>query len=379
MATSSAAPHYVVKLQGYDGEEKENELKTDIQSILVERDMFQPDMASIVLSNEGGKYATLPLASTVQINIGDEAGEPVFYGEIIGLEPIYRGGDKQRIIVRCMNKLHRLLRLRKSLTWTDKKDQQILEAVVGDAGLKLEWKHEKSIAYKHVYQHNQTDLEFLRMRAARMGCHVWCIDSTVHVKQPDLQQQPAVKLNTNKPVGDTESSIKSFTPRLSSANILKKVTVKGWNPETKELIVGDYAAQDSKLGPDNAVKASGDLGKEETFTVDHPIWSQEEAVALAKARHVDLSLSYISGECELTLDPKRTLGEVVSITVNEEPDTKDTDPFNGRYYVMGVTHRLVFNKGKDGGYSTTLRVARDAQKQVAEDARAQQGQQAGAA
>jgi hypothetical protein len=380
MASSTAAPNYGIKIQGFDSDEKQAEVKTDVQSFVVERDMFQPDMASIVISNEGGKYSAIPLAATVQINIGDDAGEPIFFGEVIGLEPIYRGGDKQRMVIRCMNKLHRLLRLRKSLTWTDKTDQQILEAVVGDGGLKLEWKHEKSIPYKHVYQHNQTDLEFLRTRAARMGCHVWCVDTTVHVKQPDLQQQPAVKLSVSKPVGDKgESTIKSFTPRLSSANILKKVTVKGWNPETKELIVGDYAAQDSKLGPDNAVKASGDLGKEETFTVDHPIWTKEEAVALAKARLVDLSLSYISGECELTLDPKRTLGEVVSITANEEPDTKDTDPFNGRYYVMGVTHRVVINKGKDGGYSTTLRLARDAQKQVAEDARQQQGQQAGAA
>jgi uncharacterized protein len=379
MASSTAAPHYVITLQGYESEEKQNEIKTDVQSFVVERDMFQPDMASIVISNEGGKYSALALAATVEISIGDDAGESVFKGEVIGLEPIYRGADKQRIVIRCMNKLHRLLRLRKSLTFTDKTDEEILKAVVGDAGLTLAWKHEKSIPYKHVYQHNQTDLEFLRTRAARMGCHVWCVGDTVHVKQPDLQQGPAVKLSTSKPVGDAgESTIKAFTPRLSSANILKKVTVKGWNPETKELIAGDYSAQDSKLGPDNAVKASGELGKEETFTVDHPIWSQEEAAALAKARLVDLSLSYITGECELTLDPKRTLGEVISITVNEEPDTKDTDPFNGRYYVMGVTHRVVMNKGKDGGYATILRVARDAQKQVAEDVRGQQ-QQAGAA
>lgn len=372
MGSSTAAPNYKVKLDGSE----QSEIQTDLMSFSIERDMYQPDMATLVLSNQGGEYSVWKLGAELEICIGDEDGTSVFKGDVVGLEPIYRGGEPSRIVVRAMNRLHRLLRLRKSVTFTDKSDKDILTQVVGDAGLRLDWKHEKNIVYKHVYQHNQTDLEFLRTRAARMGCHVWCVDKTVFVKQPDLQQQPAVKLNTSRPGGDeSAATIKSFTPRLSTANILKKVTVKGWNPETKELITGNFSAQDSRLGPKNAVSAASALAAEETFTVDHPIWSNEEAVALAKARLVDLSLSYITGECELTMDPARTLGEVVSITVNEEDETKDDDPFNGRYYVMGVTHR--FGK-KEGGYTTVLRLARDAQTQVADDV-PREDQQAGAA
>jgi hypothetical protein len=268
-----------------------------------------------------------------------------------------------------MNKLHRLLRHRKSLTFTDKTDQQILSQVVGDASLSLEWKHEKSIAYKHVYQHNQTHMEFLRTRAGRMGCHVWCVGDKVYVKQPDLQQDPKVVLSTSKTGGDpAKATIRAFTPRLSSAGILNTVTVKGWNPETKELITGSFSVQNSKLGTQTGVAGSGSLGTNETFTVDHPIWSKEEADALAKARLVDLSLTYITGECELSGDPERDLGEVVAIFPNVNPETKDTDPFNGRYYVMGVTHRYVISRtNKDGGYSTTLRLARDAQLKIAAD------------
>jgi phage protein D len=368
MPGSVAAPHYRIVLDKKD----RPEIQTDLLSFVIERDMFQPDMATIVLSNQGGQYSGTELGAPVEIFIGDDDGTSVYQGEVIGLEPVYRGGEKSRIVLRAMNKLHRLLRLRKSRTFTGKTDSAILKEVVGDAGLKLEFKHEKDqqkpLEYKHVYQHNQTDIEFLRTRAARIGCHVWCVGDVVHVKQPDLQQQPKVKLNTSRPGGDeaTTAAIKSFTPRLSTANILKKVTVKGWNPETKELIVGEYSAQTSKLGPTNAVTAAKKLAAEETFMVDHPIWSKEEADVLAKARLVDLSLGFITGECELTLDPERTLGEVVSITVNGEDDTKQTDPFNGRYYVMGVTHRFV-TASKEGGYTTALRVARDAQQQVADD------------
>src|SRR3954470_11235778 len=142
-------------------------------------------MAAIVLTNQNNMYSALKLAGPVEVHIGEDK-VAIYKGEIVGLEPIYKAGEKSKIVIRAMNKLHRLLRKRKSMTFTDKSDQQILSAVVHEAGLSLDWKHDKSITYKHVYQHNQTDLEFLRTRAARMGCHVWCVGKKVHVKQPDL-------------------------------------------------------------------------------------------------------------------------------------------------------------------------------------------------
>ena len=111
-----------------------------------------------------------------------------------------------------MNKMHELLRKRKSMTFTDKTDQQILTQVVGDAGLSLDWKHEKSITYKHVYQHNQTDLEFLRTRAARMGCHVWCVDTTVYVQAARPAERRRSSSSRSTSVGDGHQ-LRAFTPR----------------------------------------------------------------------------------------------------------------------------------------------------------------------
>jgi phage protein D len=273
---------------------------------------------------------------------------------VLGMEAVYKGGQTTRLLVRAVNKMHRLLRFRKSLTFADKSDQQIISQVCGDAGLSLEWKHEKSITYKHVYQHNLTDLEFIRTRAARMGCHVWCVDTKLFVKEPDLGASSGIKLSV-----DAGGNLRGFTPRISSASVVKKVTVKGWNPETKELITGEASAQNSPLGSQNAVAACGDLGKEETFTVDHPIWSKEEADALAKARLRDLNLTFMTGEAEIAGDPNVEMGKSVEIEANAQGGD---DPFNGKYYVMGITHRHTMPKSKDGGYVTIIKFARDAQK-----------------
>jgi uncharacterized protein len=329
-------------------------------SFVVDRDINQPDMATIVLYNQDHRYSKLAVAAPVEILVSSQGGQKSIYkGEVVGLEPVYRAAEKQRISIRAMNKFHRLTRKRKSVTFTDKTDQQILQQVVSDSGLTLAWKHETSITYKHVYQHNMTDMEFVRMRAARMGCHIWCVGDTLNVKQPDLQQGPKQTLNIDSAISN-QPQLRGFHPRMSSAPIANKMTVKGWNPETKQLITGTATAQASKLGSQNASAASGNMGNEENFTVDHPIWSAEEATAIAKAKLQDASLTYMTGECECVGDPSYDLGTVVKLNINtQDPE----DVFNGLYYVMGVTHRYVGSgKERDAGYVTHLKLARDAQK-----------------
>lgn len=325
----------------------------DFLSFVVDRDMYQPDMAAVVLSNQndiyGGKFT---IGLSLEIKVGSPAVS-VYKGEIVGIEGLYKGKKATTITFRGMNKMHRLLRKRKSITFTEKTDQAILKDVVKDAGLDLKWEHKTSITYKHVYQHNQTDLEFLRTRAARLGCHVWCVDKEIFVKEPNFGNSSGLKLSV-----DDGDALKAFTPRINSSSVVTKVTVRGWNPETKELITGDASAETSALGTQGAVAACGDLGKEETFTVDHPIWSAEEAKAIAKARVRDLNLQFMTGEAECKGTTEAELGQTIEITANKHAG----DPFNGNYYVMGITHRLSMPKGDAGGFLTTFRVARDGQK-----------------
>lgn len=321
-------------------------------SYTVDRDINQPDMAQIVVSNQGHTYSSKKIGGTVTIKTG---GESVFTGEILGAEPTFKGGEKTRMLIRAVDKSHRLHRHRKSQTFQDKGDQDILNQVVGDAGLSLAWKHDKNIQYKHVYQHNQSHMEFVRWRAGRMGCHIWCKDTTLNVKQPDFSDDAGMELKVDE--NSSGGQLRSFQPRMNSSNIVNKMTVKGWNPEKKELITGEATAQSSPLGSQNAAEASGSLGKEESFNVDTPIWSKEEADAIAKARLMDRLLTFITGEAHITGNPKVDLAQVVKITANSQGQ----DPFNGKYYIMGITHRHTAPKAREGGYITILRLGRDAQ------------------
>ena len=330
---------------------KEPVAQSEFISVVIERDMFQPDMAAITLSNKNdifsGKYK---VGDPCEVSFG-QGGKPVFIGEIVGFEGLYKGGETTRLTIRAMNRMHRLLRKRESTTYKEMNDQEMITKALENSGLTLEFEHKKAIKYDLVYRHNLTALEFIRMRAARIGCYVWCVDKTLHVKEPDFSKMGSIELSA-----DQSGNLRTFTPRLNSATATKKVTVQGWDPEKKEIITGTATQTKSALNSKDCVEASGELKTEETFTVDLPIMTKEEADVLATARLRDLNMQYLTGEAEMFGTHEAELGTVCKVTANAQ-DPKD--PFNGKYYIVGITQRHTLPKTPEGGQMTILKLARD--------------------
>lgn len=333
---------------------------------VVDQDLNQPWMAVVTLQNKGNRHSnTHAQGDAVEIKVSDD-NKTIFKGEVVGIEPTFEAGGESKCVIRAFDKLHRLLRGRKSRTFQNQSDNDIVNTVVGDHGLSAQCGSDVNIQHKHVYQHAQTDLEFLRLRASRIGYSVWVEDTTLHFEKPKTDQDSGIefKISKNPGPGANNHRIKKFAPRISSAGIVKKVTVRGWDPEKKAEIVGEATASGSKLGATNAAAASNTFGEVKTFTVDHPIASVEEAKAIAQAKLDDYSMGYVTGEAECIGNAAYKPGIVVKITVDEE---HADDMFNGKYFLTGCAHMYSHGGGghgasAGGGYTTVLKVARDAQK-----------------
>jgi uncharacterized protein len=344
----------------FDGAEVED---SDVISFVVERDLGQPDMAVITLRNDHHKHTKdRNPAQAVEIKAGGatEGAQKasVFKGEIVGIEPSYKAQGDSRVVIRCFNKMHRMIRGKKSKTYQNMSDQDIVSQIVGDHGLSAECGSDPKITHEHVYQHNQTDLEFIRVRGARLGFAVWCEDTKLYFDAPKTDQDSGIELKIEEAA---EHHLKAFHARVSAANVVNKVTVRGWDPKKKEEIVGEATAAGSRLGSTNASSAAGELGSAVTFTVDHPIYSVAEAQAIAKSKLGEHMMSYLTGEAECRGHGAYKPGIVVKVTVNA--DTPD-DRFNGKYLVTGVTHKYTHGTGGSptGGFVSVLRVSRDAEK-----------------
>lgn len=345
----------------------------DVMTITVDLDLMQPGMALITLRNKlhqySGKYKP---GDAVEVKMGggtrrSDTGagsgdkKTIFKGEIVGVEANFKQGGDPKLAIRAFDKLHRLTRGKKSKTYQKQDDQAIASAIAGQHGLSAQCGSTPKIKHEHVYQHNQTDLEFLRSRAARLGYSLWVEDTKMFFDAPKLDADSGLEFVLDQQPKDGKGDqLKSFNARMSNALVVKKVTVRGWNPEKKEEIVGEESAAGSKLGSSNAASSLGDFGEVVTFTCDHPIFSVEEAKAIAKAKLNEASMGFLTAEAEAMGNAGIKAGIVVKIKVNlDDP----SDRFNGKYLVAGCTHRYsADNKGTEGGYSTFMRLARDAEK-----------------
>lgn len=345
----------------------------DVMTIVVDLDLMQPGMAVVTLRNKLSQYSSkFKPGDKVEIKMGggtrrNDAGsgsgdkKSIFSGEIVGSEGSFKQGGDPKLSVRAFDKLHRLLRGKKSKTFQKQTDQDIASAIAGEHGLSAQCGSTPKIKHEHIYQHNQTDLEFLRSRASRLGYSLWVEDTKMFFDAPKLDADSGLEfILDQQPKDGKGDKLKSFNARVSNAGVMKKVTVRGWDPEKKAEIVGEASAEPSKLGSSNAASSLGDFGEVATFTTDHPIRSKEEANAIAKAKLQEAAMNYLTAEAEAMGNAGLKAGIVVKIKVNLDDAS---DPYNGKYLVAGCTHRYsADNKGSEGGYSTFMRLQRDATK-----------------
>jgi phage protein D len=345
----------------------------DVMGITVDLDLMQPGMALITLRNKLSQYnEKFKPGDPVEVKMGggtrrNEGGtgtgdkQTIFKGEVVGVEASYKQGGDPKLSIRAFDKLHRMLRGKKSKTYQKQSDQDIASALASQHGLSAQCGSTPKIKHEHVYQHNQSDLEFLRTRAARLGYSVWVEDTKMFFDVPDLGKDSGLEfILDQQPKDGKGDKLKAFNGRMSNALVVKKVTVRGWNPEKKEEIVGEESAKSSKLGSSNAAASLGDFGEVVTFTCDHPIFSVEEAKAIAKSKLDEASMGFLTAEAETMGNAGIKVGIVVKIKVSLDTPT---DRFNGKYLVSGCTHRYTAdNKGTEGGYSTFMRLSRDAEK-----------------
>ncbi len=309
------------------------------------------DRVTLVL--EFGQNQKLPsVGDAIELDFKADGNPAVvgFAGEIVGVEPAFNNrGAVASATIRAFDKLHRLTRGKKERTFQGKSDADIARALAAEAGLAFgETGPEATQKYDHVYQHNQTDLEFLRTRAARIGYQVWVEDTTLRFARP--VEPVHVSLGCPSGASGPDAAVRVFHPRLSSASAIKKVIVRGWDPERKEEIVAE--ATRPAIALSEAARKGGflasagqelDLGRVSALETATTLYGAADG-ALAAATSLDLS-------AEADTDGHALLRAGTEVTL-VDGDKR----FGGKYLVIGASHR--FERGAKDGWHTFLRLVR---------------------
>ncbi len=301
--------HLHVKIGGKD---LEPTIQAHILQVTVDQQVHLPRMFEIRLYDPGVKLldeGPFRLAALVTIAAKTSAQKLVtlITGEVTALEPEFGRGMIAELVVRGYDRSHRLYRACNSKTYQNVKDSDLARQFAEKAGLKAQVDATPTV-YEHIYQCNQSDLQFLQQRAWRTGYECFVAGDTLYFRKPDTLKAAAT-------IAWGEDLL-SFRPRLTVAEQVAETLVRGWDVQRKLPIIG--RAQGGNLypklaGQQNGTQSAGTFGDSRLVIVDQPVVSQAEADILATARQNELSGAYIEADGEAYRRPDIEAGLLITI------------------------------------------------------------------
>lgn len=324
--------------------------RADVASVTVVDDVGGLSMVELVLHNWDPDALTVTWSdaalfapgAAVEVWLGEvDDLHQVLSGEVTGLEPTFGAGAAPTLTVRGYDLGHRLARDRRTRTYARQKDSAIAAQVARAAGLRAQVA-DSGIVHEYVVQHNQSDLEFLRERAALLGYEVYVRDKVLHFAPPPLRA-------TGAPTLEVGREIVEFTPRLRALSQVDQVSVRGWDVKKKATVVGT-ARPGTLLGrAGGGAQAKRAFGAATEVGVGTPAAVRARADQIAGAALDGRMLDFVTGEVRCSGDARLRAGAVVQI---KGAGTR----FSGNYYVRTVTHTL----SPGAALRTDLDVARNA-------------------
>jgi phage protein D len=246
-----------------------------ILRVVVDTHLHLPDMFEITILDEDGdslSTAGLDIGTEVEVSgakAGDTSPTTLIKGEVTSIEAVC-ADLSVHTVVRGYDKAHRLQRTRKTRTFVNQTDGDIVGKIARDAGLTTGGVDDPGIAHDHVAQVNQTDWDFLEQRAAELGYETGMADGELYFRKASgpaagglggMAGSVAGALGVGGGLKFKENLIE-FHPRLSAANLTPDVEVRIWDPAQAKVVVGtsDTASRTASLGSNNPKGLAGSFG-----------------------------------------------------------------------------------------------------------------------
>lgn len=234
----------------------------------------------------------------VMLKMGyDAKAQPVFSGEVVGLEPQFRRDEPVALKVMCLDSLHRLALSPMTRTFNDADLSSVVTSIAQEHGLSAD---APTGTKQHILQNNLTDAAFLRSFALRMGLRLRLEGKKLTLGP--LPQTSPIPLT----MGD---GVKKLKVKLKTAGQVEEITVHGWDPKTKKEVVGKAKPQGATgkgaldYGSGTLSEASGSLAPPDVSTAE----------AVAKGRMKKIAEGYATLEVESIGDSRFLPGQIVEI------------------------------------------------------------------
>ncbi|MCC6617078.1 MAG: phage late control D family protein [Anaerolineae bacterium] len=266
----------------------------------------------------------------LQVDVGDLSVR-LFTGAVDALGADFSDDGPPTSVVVAHDRLRSLDMSQRTRVFSEATDPDAISAVAGEAGLTAQFEIEGiEITHDAIVQANQTDLEFIRERARRLGADVWCEDGGLIVRSRGAwDASDALELNYG-------ASLTRFSVLADLTTQASALELTGWNVAHKHTI--DQQAEPNAALALNGGEIGADLlaetlGEQTRRIVHTAPASDEAALADARARVEAVAWRFIRGTGVALETPELAVGRVVDLDGLGER-------FDGLYYCVGVRHRF---------------------------------------
>src|SRR5215475_2057091 len=366
------APEFDVYIEGA---KMDSTTKNDIIDIKVHRDIDEMSGFDLELNNWDDvslrfKHTDLPefgLGSRVSVRLGYvDRLLTVATGTISTLSPKFPDGASPTVSVSGVDGMLRLKDRKPTENepkiYRKMPDWRIAEQIAQRNKLEIVTTPEGPI-HDRVVQKNQDDASFLMERAKRLDFDCYILpdsasdkETLYFIRPTDGRDSQAIRLYrltyqpglattpTAQPAGLVPNLL-DFTPTLTVSQQVSKLTVRGWNPRTKQPIAFTATAKDLPAGQNSAAGQSGPqvadtaaFSHRQEVLVDAPVISYQEAEALAISLLRERSYEFITATGRVAGLPELRPGDNLEVYGLGRR-------FSGTYFVKRVEHTLSSTSG----------------------------------
>jgi len=339
-----------------DGQKFEQQQSQGLEALTVEDHVDMVGVAEITFSSAGTRSAPgaepdalgwdgIKIGSEVKVKVGsggaaDGSGgktavagqrEYAFVGVITGLRHSYLK-SRDSITILAMDPLCKLAASQATRVFEEMTDSDIVNQVLGEAGLEIGTVDSTPETRKYILQRNESDFVFLRRLAARNGFLLQSNDGKIDFAKAQYSAAP---------VEFTKADLISLDYTFSDRGLPKKITAYGWDYLKKEKVEGSASSGDIDTigGGDNAVEKTGQIYQGEAYISDVFVDNQQMALELAKSQLNRMARGFLRGRAIIEGSAAVTAGSKVKFQ-----GTKGN--FQPEGYVISARTRVYVGSGE---------------------------------
>jgi phage protein D/phage baseplate assembly protein gpV len=324
-----------------DGQPLDGAAETALLRVVVDDHLHLPDTFELTFQETAdmtvADAARLRVGSAVKVStsaMGDATPSLLISGEVTALEGVYREGKAPLLVARGYDHAHRLSRGRGSATFQNVKYSDVARTIASQVGLGAGTIDDSGRVHEHVGQTGQTDWEFLRGLAREVGFEVAVVEGKLEFRRPQeaAEAPPGGDFSSTDPLQLVfGQDLLEFRPRVTSSGQVSRVEVRGWDPATKQAIVGTAPAGTSAVQlADGPASLAGRFGSP-VLVVESGYPSQAEADRAAQALAEQVGSAFAEATGIARGNPRLKAGAAVSVS-------HVAATFAGRYTITHTRH-----------------------------------------